>query len=93
MNLNRRRIAAKANAEWGRLTGFDLMYREDYKNGTIDLAKLISRNYDWLLDHANDSERGLRAHMKRELDAEDETAEEHIRRVSSDLLPTPGHKP
>lgn len=90
--LSRKQIFDKANKEFTRLSGFDLMHGDEYIAGTRDMNSLIAVNYQWLLDHANDVERGLLSHMKKEIDAEGETMEEHIRRVSSDLLPTPERK-
>lgn len=91
--MSRKQILAKANKEFTRLSGFDLMHGDEYISGTRDMSSLIAVNYQWLLDHANDVEGGMLSHMKKEIDAEDETMEEHIRRVSSDLMPTPEHKP
>lgn len=68
--MNRQEILNKANKEFERLSGFDLMYVDKYVSGEIDMSKLIAKNYEWLLDHANDVERGMLSHMKKEINAE-----------------------
>lgn len=65
--MSRKSIFAKANKEFKSLSGFDLMYKEDYIGCLIDLHKLISKNNQWLLDHVNDVERGMRAHLGEEV--------------------------
>lgn len=69
--MNRKNIFDKANQEFSRSSGFDLMYEDAYISKQITLGRLISKNYQWLLDHANDVERGLIAHMKTELNGEE----------------------
>lgn len=69
--MNRKQIFDKANKEHQRLSGFDLMHGDKYISGSMTLSDVLSKNNQWLLDHCNDVEHGMLAHMKKELDAED----------------------
>ena len=87
--MGKKQILNKANKEFERLSGFDLISTDEYLNGSMTLEALLNHNNQWLCDHVNDVERGITHHMRDELRDEDETSEEHIRRVTSDLMPTP----
>lgn len=68
--IKRRRAFRKANNEWQRSSGFDLMYQDKYEAGEIDMSELIAKNYQWLCDWANDCEGSLLDHMKDEIRSE-----------------------